>query len=117
MALGERHDRGVGEAKAEIGVAGIDFDGSTKQRHRGECDAMLAGADRRKEQSGGVAAEARAQQLVDLDHDGAGDDQVASEEGDQLAGQRMCTVASVRRRQQRAGVGNDLQRTVTGSRR
>jgi hypothetical protein len=57
-----------------------------------------------------------AEKLVDLDHHGPEDKQLPPKLGHERGSQTVRPVAAIRRRDQRAGVGNDPQRAVTSSR-
>ena len=78
---------------------------------------MLTGVEGCEEQAGRVSSGARPQELVDLDDDGLGYDQVATDASDERRRELVSLIAPVRRRQQRPRVGNDPQRAVTSSRR
>lgn len=78
---------------------------------------MLARGERLEKQACRASAEARAEKLIDLDQDRPGNDQLPTQLGHERGGKTMRPVAAIRRRDQRAGVGNDPQRAVTSSRR
>lgn len=117
LALGHGHHRGVGEAEAEVGEARVDLNRASQQSRREEHDRVLAGGERIQERARGVAADTSAQELIDLDDDGFGNDEVPPELRHELGRERVRAVAPVRRREQRTGVGDDFQRALTSSRR
>lgn len=64
-----------------------------------------------------MSADARAQQLIDLDDHRLGHEQLPAELGHQAGSERVRTVAAVRGGDERPGVGDDPQRALTGLRR
>ncbi len=64
-----------------------------------------------------MAPQAGSQQPVDVDDHRLGNQQVASKLAHQASGERMRSVASIRRSNKRPGIRDDLQRASTSSRR
>jgi hypothetical protein len=117
LALGHGHHRGVREPEAEVGEARVDLNRASQQSRREEDDRVLAGGERIQERARGVTADPSAQELIDLDDDGFGNDELAPELRNELGREPVRAVAPVRRREQWPGVGDDLQRALTSSRR
>jgi hypothetical protein len=115
--LRDRHHAAVDEAEAEIGEARVDLGRTTQEPGREKCDRVLARDERLQKQTRRAGADSRAEKLVDLDQHRPGNHQLSTQLGHERGGQAMRPVAAIRRRDQRAGVGNDLQRAVTSSRR
>jgi hypothetical protein len=115
IALGDRHDRGVGVSEVEIRVGLIDFNCAPQQCGRDLRDGVLAGGQGPEEQASRAAAHARAQEVIDLDDDRLGDEESPAELADQACGQGVRLVAAVRCGQKRSGVGDDSQGVCTGS--
>jgi len=115
IALSDRHNGSVGVAKLEIRERAVDLDRAPQQRWREVDNQVLARGQRFQEQPGRVRANARAQQLVDLNDHRLGHDQLPAEFGNQARGEGVRFVTSVRRGDERAGVGDDPQRASTSS--
>lgn len=115
FALGDRHDCGIGVAQLEIGERRVDLDRASQERGREVDDLVLAGGHGAEEESGCVASDARAQQLVDLDDHGLGNDQSPAEFGHQADREGVGLVPAVRCGDERSRVGDDPQRASTSS--
>jgi hypothetical protein len=73
VALGDRHDGGVGISEVEIRIGLGDRNRAPQQRGRDLRNGVLAGGERLEEQASCVAADTRAQEVIDLDDDRLGD--------------------------------------------
>jgi hypothetical protein len=78
---------------------------------------VLLRDERVEKQTRRASTDPCAEQLIDLDQHRLGNDQLTTQLGDERGSEAVGPVAAVRRRNQRAGVGNDPQRAVTSSRR
>ena len=115
MPLGVRHHRRVNDADPDVSESQVEL-GRPFQQRRGEvADAVLAVDEGGKEQSCSRRADARAQQMVDLDRDGIRNDKVPSQLGYQRSGQAVGLIACVGRCNQRTGVRDDPHRAETVS--
>ena len=74
---------------------------------------MLTGREGREELPRGVGSHAGTQELIRLDGHRHRDQELTAQPGDELGRDPMGLVTPVRSREQRPGVGNDLQRAVT----
>lgn len=117
VPLGEGHYAAVDEADVQIGEASVDLDRASEQRRGEECHGVFAGGYGSKERPSRAGADTRPQELVDLDQHGLGNEQLATELGDERRCEPMCTIAPIRRRDKRPGIGDDPQRAATSSRR
>jgi hypothetical protein len=73
VALGNRHDGGVGISEVEIRVGLVDLDCAPQQSGRELRNGVLAGGQGPEEQASRVVADTRAQEVIDLDDDRLGD--------------------------------------------
>jgi hypothetical protein len=76
---------------------------------------VLAGSQGPEEQARRVAADTRAQEVIDLDDDRLGDQEIPAELADQARGKGVCPIPAVRCGQKRAGVGDASPGVRTGS--
>jgi hypothetical protein len=117
LPLSEGHDASVGKTEVEISEAKVDLDRAPKQACRNRRERVLAGRDGSKERPRRHAVDPRTEELVDLDDHRPRDEQLAAELGDERRSEAVRTIAPVGGRDERPGVGDDLQREVTSSRR
>jgi hypothetical protein len=78
---------------------------------------VLARGERLEKQARRAGADARTEKLVDLDQHRPWNHELPPQFGDERSGEAVRPVATVGRRDQRPGVGDDPQRAVTSSRR
>jgi hypothetical protein len=71
--LGNRHHGSVGISEVEIRIGLIDLDCASRQSGRAPRNGVLAGRQGPEEQASRVAADTRAQEVIDLDDDRLGD--------------------------------------------
>jgi hypothetical protein len=117
LALGNRHHRGVRKSETKVGEARVDLNRASQQSRRKECNRVLAGGECVEERTSRVVADTRTQELIDLDDHRVRNDEIAPELRYELRRERMRLVTAIRRREQWAAVGDDLQRALTSSRR
>lgn len=115
--LRDRHHASVDQTEVEVGEARVDLDRAPQESGGKERHRVLACCERLEKQACRAGANARTEKLVDLDQHRPGNHQLPPQLGDEGGGKAMRPIAAVRRRDQRAGVGNDPQRAVTSSRR
>ncbi len=115
--LRDRHHAAVDEPEAEAGEARVDLDRTPQEPRREERHGVLAGDERLEQQPRRTGAHARAEKLVGLDQHRPGNHQLPPQLGHERGGETVRAVATIRRRDQRARVGDDPQRAVTSSRR
>ena len=78
---------------------------------------MLTRGKRVEKQACRMRTDARTEKLVDLDQHRPRNDELPRQLGHERGGEAVRPIATVCRRDQRAGVGNDPQRALTSSRR
>ena len=115
--LRKRHRASVDEAEIEIGEASVDLDSTANSPRGQERDVVLAGDEGFEEQARAANPDTSTKKLVDLDEHRPRNEQLAAELGDERRGEPMCSITSVRRGDERPGIGDDSQRAATGSRR
>jgi hypothetical protein len=111
-----RHYAAVDQTQVEVGESRIDLDcaaeASGEKRHR-----VLTSGERLEKEARCAHSDPGAKKLVDLDRNRRGDDQLSPQLGHERRGEAVRSVAPVRRRDERTGVGADPQRALTSSRR
>jgi hypothetical protein len=95
----------------------VDLCGAAKEARTQEGHPMFGGCERGEEQPSRMGAHARAEQLIGLDYDRHGHDELSADLRHECCGQAVSFVASVGRRDERPGVRDDPHRAVTTLRR
>jgi hypothetical protein len=117
VALRVGHHRSVDDPEVEIGEPLVELGGTPQNGRREVCDSVLSVDQRAHEQPSRVHPHPGPKQMIDFDDDGIRNDQISPEFRHQRRGQSMSLVAHIRSRDERPGIGNDVQRDETGSRR
>lgn len=115
--LGNCHNGSVDDAEIEVGETFVDRHGPAEQVRAQVHDCVLTARHGGEEEARCVCRHSGSQQLVDLDENEVGDNEVSSEFRHERCGQPVRPVATVRGSDERAGVGDDSQRISTSSRR
>lgn len=115
MTFGIGHHRGIGQAKIKVGELCVDLDGPAKKAWRKIGHVMLTGIQRRRKQAGGMRANPRSQQLIDLDDHRTRHDEITTQPGHKLGRESMGLVTPVDGGNQRPGVRDNSQLTETNS--
>ena len=109
VALGDRHHGGVDEAQVETGVLRVDLHRSPHEPGCEKGERVLTGGQRAEKQACGLGADPRSDEVVDLDRDGIGDDEIPPESPDERRRQGVRAVAPVDRGDDRPRVRDDSQ--------
>jgi hypothetical protein len=115
--LGYGHDGPVGESDPDVGEASVDFDSAAEEDGREMRDGVLAASERTEEGTCRVARDAFADEMLDLDHNRIGNDEIARQAGDERNGEAVSGIAPIDCGDERPGVGDDSQSASTRSTR
>jgi hypothetical protein len=74
LALRDGHDRSIRVSDVQIRKGDVDLSGASQQGRSEVGHCVLAGAERGQERTSRVATDTGAQELIDLDDHGLGDD-------------------------------------------
>jgi hypothetical protein len=74
LAFRDGHDPSIRVSDLQIRKGDVDLSGASQQRRSEVGHCVLAGAERGQERTSRVATDAGAQELIDLDDHGLGDD-------------------------------------------
>ncbi len=103
----DRHDRRVGQPEVEIGVRLVDRDSFREQGRSDRGSRVGACRQRGEEETRLLVADLLSTEVVDLDDDRIGNDEVPTAHIDEHGGEAMSFILAVHRGQQRPGVNDD----------
>jgi hypothetical protein len=117
VSLRHRHHTRIDEAEAEIRVLAVDLRGAAQQPGGEMRYGMLARRRRTEKHSARRSAKTRSNELIHLDENSVGNEELAAKEPDEVGGESVRRIAPIDSRNKRSRICDDSQRASMSSRR